>query len=143
MSNKAQLGGDAGFVALELALGVAVLLLPVAAIVLTIPTWSERQTTARAIAREVARIVARDGLCDTVVATGLATVMAANLGVRRDDVTVDLECAPGAPLPPGGSVQVDVTVRMPAVHLPALGTIGEWRWTARHREPVDLYGSAP
>ena len=34
-----------GFVATELALGVGVLLLPVVFVVLTIPSWSERQTT--------------------------------------------------------------------------------------------------
>ena len=55
---------------------------------------------------------------------------------------VELECEPGDALAPGSELAVSVTVRMPAVHLPALGTVGEWSWTARHREPVDLYGSA-
>ena len=62
---------EGGFVAAELALGVGVLLLPVAFVVLTIPSWSERQTTGRAIAREVGRAVARDGWCDTALANDL------------------------------------------------------------------------
>ena len=61
------LGRERGFVATEFVLGVGVLLLPVVVVVLTIPTWSERQTTARAIAREVARTVAREGFCDPAV----------------------------------------------------------------------------
>jgi hypothetical protein len=133
--------GEGGFVATELALGIGVLLLPVAVVVLTIPTWSERQTTARAIAREVARVVARAGYCDDVVAHGLADLMAANLGLDHRDLQVELDCVPGASLAPGGDVQVSVTVQMPAVHLPALGSVGAWSWTARHRQPVDLYGS--
>ena len=135
--------GAEGFVAVEFALGVAVLLLPVAAIVLVIPTWSERQTSARAIAREVGRTVARDGACRPDLASDLADTMGANLGLRRTDVAVALDCATGAPLPAGAELEVTVTVRMPAVELPVLGGLGEWSWSARHRQPVDLYGSEP
>jgi hypothetical protein len=134
---------EAGFIAAELALGVAVLLLPVAAVVLTIPTWSQRQTTGRAIVREVARIVARDGTCDADAGVRLAETMAVNLGLARDDLTVDLGCVARSPLEPGTSLQASVTIRMPAVHLPGLGSVGEWTWTARHRHPVDAYLSAP
>jgi hypothetical protein len=135
--------GDHGVVALELALGVAVLLLPVAAIVLVIPTWSERQTSARAIAREVARTVARDGVCRPDVASGVADTMSANLGLPVSGVTVVLECTPGTMLEPGTDLGVTVTVDMPAVELPVLGPLGGWNWSARHRQPVDRYGSEP
>jgi hypothetical protein len=134
---------ESGFVATEFALGVGVLLLPVVVVVLTIPTWSERQTTARAIAREVGRAVAREGLCNDAVAADLADIMAMNLGLARADLEVGLDCASGAPLAPGDEVQVSVTVQMPAVRLPAIGSVGAWSWTARHRQPVDLYGSLP
>jgi hypothetical protein len=134
---------DSGFVALELALGVSVLLLPVAALVLVIPTWSERQTSARAIAREVGRSVAREGVCRVDGASAMADTMSANLGLHRADVGVLLDCAPGARLAPGADLEVTVTVRMPAVQLPVLGAIGEWDWSARHRQPVDQYGSDP
>lgn len=131
-----------GFVATELALGIAVLLVPVVVVVLTLPSWSERQTTGRAIAREVGRAVARDGWCNTVLANSFGGSMAANLGLARADLEVGLDCAPDTALVPGSAVQVSVTVRMPAIHLPALGSVGAWSWTARHREPVDRYGTA-
>jgi hypothetical protein len=136
-------GGAAGFVAIEFALGVAVLLLPVAAIVLVMPTWSERQTSARAIAREVGRSVARDGACRPDLATDLADTMGANLGLLRAGVHVALDCVAGALLAPGDDLEVTVTVRMPAVELPGLGGLGAWSWSSRHRQPVDVYGSEP
>jgi hypothetical protein len=132
-----------GFVATELALGVAVLLVPVAALVLTLPTWSQRQTTARAIAREVGRAVAREGFCDTALAASLTDLMSANLGLPRPDVDVHLACAPNAALVAGDHLEVSVDVRMPAVHVPGIGDVGAWSWSARHRQPVDSYGSAP
>ena len=135
--------GEDGFTAAELALGLGLLLFPVAMLVLTLPTWSERQTTARAIAHEVAREVAREGVCDTAAATGLGTIMARNLGLPAGDATVALDCAAGEPLPRGGSVEAAVTVAIPAVHLPGFGDVAAWSWTARHREPIDQYGSIP
>jgi hypothetical protein len=131
--------GSGGFVAVELVAGLALLLLPVALVVLTLPTWSERQSTARAIAREVARQTARAGWCDTDGAQALAGRMAGNLGVPPGGASVAVSCAPGDVLPPGGAVEVAVTVRMPAVHLPAVGDVAAWSWTARHRQPVDTY----
>ena len=132
---------DRGFVATELVLGIAVLVLPVVAIVLTIPTWSERQTTARVIAREVARAVARSGVCDERFAADSAAEMGASLGLDPP-ARISLDCSAGSELAPGSDLQVSVTVTMPAVHVPALGSIGVWTWTARHRQPVDRYGSA-
>ena len=133
---------EAGFVATELAAGVALLVLPVALLVLTFPRWSERQTTARVIAREIARRSARDGVCDRGAASALAATMARNLGVAPRDVRVDLTCAVGTGLVPGSDVEARVTVAMPAVQVPGLGAVGAWSWTASHREPVDRYAAA-
>jgi hypothetical protein len=134
---------ERGVAAIELVLGVGVLLIPVALVVLTIPTWSERQTTARAIAREVARDLAGLGVCDADRASALGRTMAANLGLRAGDAQVRVDCIGGGALPPGGDLLAEVTVRMPAVHLLGIGDVGEWRWTARHRQPVDTYVGAP
>jgi hypothetical protein len=133
---------ERGFVATELALGIAVLLVPVACLVLTLPTWSERKTTARAIVREVARVVASTGVCDHDSARGLTAIMARNLGLPDGDATVELRCSPGAALVPGSELEAAVTVRMPAVDIPGVGPVGEWSWTARHRQPVDRYVSS-
>ena len=125
---------EAGFVATELVLGIGLLVVPVALVVLTLPGWSERQVTARVISREVARRIAGS--------RALGATMARNLGVPGEQVTVDVSCAAGAALVPGGDVEARVTVTMPAVDLPGIGAIGAWSWTARHREPVDRYVAA-
>jgi hypothetical protein len=133
---------EAGFVATELVVGIAVLVVPVALLVLTLPGWSERQVTARVISREVARRIARDGECDTDAVRVLAVDMARNLGVRAPDVSVAVDCADGQELEPGTDVEASVTVAMPAVQLPGLGAVGAWSWTANHREPIDRYAAA-
>jgi hypothetical protein len=130
---------EQGFVGAELALGVGLLLFPVALLVLTMPSWSERQTTGRVIARETARVVARAGRCDRDQAVAVGRTMAHNLGLSADDVHVRLGCDDGAPLEPGSEVQADVTVDLPAVDIPGIGPVGAWSWTARHREPVDVF----
>jgi hypothetical protein len=111
--------------------------------VLTLPTWSERQTTARAIAREVGRSTTVAGRCDRAAAEALAREMAGNLGLDARDVGVTLDCAPGARLPRGGTVTARVTVQVPAVAIPGIGSVGAWSWTAAHTETVDPYRSFP
>jgi hypothetical protein len=134
---------ERGFIATELALGLGLLVFPVALLVLTLPGWSERQATARVIAREVARRSAREGVCDEAAARSLAVTMARNLGVPADDFGVEVVCPGGAVLSPGADVEARVTVRMPAVEIPGIGAVGAWSWTAHHREPVDRYGGLP
>ena len=133
---------EAGFVATELALGVGLLVFPVALLVLTLPGWSERQVTARVISREVARRVAREGVCDAAAARALGAAMAHNLGVPGDGRRSTCRCSDGTPLPPGSDIEARVTVTIPAVQVPGIGAVGAWSWTARHREPVDRYVAA-
>lgn len=132
---------DDGYVAAELALGVGLLVFPVALLVLTLPTWSERQATARSIAREVSRVVAVAGVCDRARATDTGHDMARNLGLSPGDVDVQLDCAPWQRLARGGNVRASVTVAVPAVAFPGIGSVGAWSWTAHHSEPVDQYRS--
>jgi hypothetical protein len=134
---------ERGFIATELALGLGLLVFPVALLVLTLPGWSERQATARVIAREVARRSARDGVCEDSVARALGVTMARNLGVPADEFDVEVVCPGGGVLSPDADVEARVTVRMPAVEIPGIGAVGAWSWTARHREPVDPYGGSP
>jgi hypothetical protein len=132
---------ELGFVAGELALGIGLLLFPVALLVLTLPTWSERQTTARSVAREVSRVVAVAGVCDRGRADDVGHDMARNLGLDPGDVDVQLDCASGQRLARGGSVRASVTVAVPAVTFPGIGSVGAWSWTAHHSEPIDQYRS--
>lgn len=127
---------ERGFVAAELAMGLGLLVFPIALLVLTLPGWSERQATARVITREVARRIAREGVCDAAAARSLGGSMARNLGVPSEGFEVTVVCS-------GGDVEARVTVQVPAVEIPGIGGVGAWSWTARHREPVDRYAAAP
>lgn len=138
---KRATGNDGGYVAAELALGLGLLVFPVAMLVLTLPTWSERQSTARSIAREVARSVAVEGRCDVASAREVGETMSRNLGITSGQVDVSLDCASGERLRRSADVTARVTVSMPAVDIPGIGGVGAWSWTAEHREPVDQYRS--
>ena len=50
--------GDRGQAAIELPLGFALILLPVAVVVMVVPQWPERQTVATAAAKEAATLYA-------------------------------------------------------------------------------------
>lgn len=132
---------ERGYIAAELALGVGLLIFPIALLVLTLPTWSERQTTARSIAREVSRVVAVAGVCDRGRAAETGHEMARNLGLSPGDIDVQLDCTPGQRLLRGGNVGASVTIAVPAVTVPGIGSVGAWSWTAHHSEPVDQYRS--
>jgi hypothetical protein len=134
---------ERGFVAVELVAGLAVLVLPVALLVLALPAWGERQDVARVVAREVGRTIATDGRCRPSVAGRLGATVATNLGVRARDLSVVLDCAPGAELPRGGGVTVAVTVVEPGLRIPGIGRVAEWSFTTRHTEPVDRYAGVP
>jgi len=138
---RAGANAEGGYVAAELALGVGLLVFPVAMLVLTLPTWSERQSAARAIAREAARTVAAEGECDTDAARRVSSTMAANVGLRGGTIDVALDCPAGRRLLRGGTVTASVTVTMPAVDIPGIAEVGAWSWTAHHTEPVDQYRS--
>src|SRR5262249_33141494 len=133
--------GERGYVAGELALGIGLLLFPVALLVLALPAGSERQTTARSIAREVSRVVAVAGVCDRGRAADTGRDMAQNLGLAPGDIDVQLDCSSGKRLQRGGNVRASVTVAVPAVRFPGIGSVGAWSWTAHHTEPVDQYRS--
>jgi hypothetical protein len=124
-----------------MSLGITLFLIPVALLVITISTWPERQTVARAAAVEAARVAVLADSWDQGVAAGQAAVTraAANHGLEPKDLTVSWEGG----LARGASVTAKVTVRIPTVVLPGLTTIEASSWTASHTERVDSYRSYP
>jgi hypothetical protein len=134
---------ERGFVAIELAAGAALLVFPVALLVASLPGWFDRQSLARQAARDAARAVALDGTCRPEVASGAAAKITEGGGLDPSEVSVELECDTGSALERDGVVTARVTVDMPAVAVPLVGSVGAWKWTAAHREPVDPYGSRP
>jgi hypothetical protein len=130
-------GADGGSSAVELPLGVALILFPVAMVVMVIPQWPERQTVATAAAKEAASLYAgADGAEEGA--------FAAHAAVDRAAVNYGL---PGLRLRLSGAwcrgctVTAEVTVAIPAVQVPFVGTIGDTSWTASSAARVEDFGS--
>lgn len=132
---------EGGAVAVELPLALGLLLLPLALMVITVPTWPERQTVARAAAIEASRTAVLAGSWEEGVDAGNEAVAQAarNYGLDPSDLSVKWSGAFGR----GEAMTASVTVRIPALVLPGLTTVEAWSWTARHSERLDDYRSLP
>lgn len=136
-----RLAGQRGQVPVEFALAVGLLIFPVTILVASLPVWVERQSAARVAAQEAAReVVLADTWADGTRSGALvAERVAANHGIPPGDLSVGFR----GELERGAEVAALVTVRMPALVLPGIGSVGEWSWTVSHTEQVDLYRSFP
>jgi hypothetical protein len=128
-----------GGVPIELCLGVGLLLLPTVLLVLTLPTWVERQSLARLVAQEASRALAAsaswsEGVTD---ATALARTVAANHSLGLGELRLSL----AGRLERGATVSATVTVRVPASPVPGWGDVGGFDVTEAHSEVVDPYRS--
>ena len=127
-----------GFVAIELVLAIGLLLFPVVLLVASLPQWSERQHAAIVAAREAARVAGQAWPADgDVDAERVAREVVATYGIADGDVTITVSPPPGR----GGLVTATVTVRMPALAVPLLASVGAWSWTARESVRIDDYRS--
>lgn len=126
-------------VVLEWPLAVFLLLVPIAAMVMLLPKWSERQTLARDAAATAARIAVLEADPGKAMRAGEDAVAqtATNFDVDRNDLSIEWS----GDLSRGGAVTATVSVRMPAVVFPGLGTVDAWSWSSSHTERVDDYRS--
>lgn len=129
--------GEAGFVAAEWVAAVGFLLLPMAALVLSFPTWAERQGMARVAAQEAARALA---LADDTAAGAhagavLVDEIARNHGVDPADVSLSYDGTATR----GNRVRATVSVQLPALVFPGIGSLGTVRWSTHHSELVDQF----
>ncbi len=133
------MNSERGAVAVELPAAIGLLLLPLALLVITIPTWPERQTVARSAASEAARTAVLASSWEEGIDAGadVVALAAQNYGLDQADLTVSWEGAFGR----GESITATVTVRMPALVVPGLTTVDPWTWSASHTERVDDYRS--
>lgn len=148
---------DDGYVPIELALGAGLLVLPVAILALSFPTWVERRSMAEVAAQEAARVVvlAPDATAGVLAGEELVARVAGNHDVPATDVSVcwsvhAADAPPPGPctgldaLPRGAAVSAHVTVAMPALSFPGLGThLDAFEHTVVHTEHVDRYRSFP
>lgn len=128
-----------GFAAAELMLASAVLVIPLALLLLSLPGWFERASLADMAAATAAREVV---LADTwpqglQQGTAEAQQLAANHQLPAGHLTV----AYRGRLARGATVTAQATVRMPGFTVPFMGSFGSWSLTRSHTEAVDLYRS--
>lgn len=130
---------DRGSAVLEWPLASLLLLIPVAIMVILLPTWSEHQT----VARDAATVAAREAVLASTPEEALAAGDDAafrtveNFGLNAEEVSVTW----AGDLSRGGSITATVTVRMPAIVVPGWGGVDAWSWSASHTERVDDYRS--
>lgn len=140
---------DRGHAAVELALAVGVLLLPVALVVSSFGPWSERRVLAESAAAEAARVA----VIELDHRSGAAAVRRAVIshGLSEDLVrlgwcgssTGPLSTPVGScPLTRGSTATAIVEVWVPLVETPWGGVGGLWV-RAMHAEPVDVFRSLP
>jgi hypothetical protein len=141
MLTNASAEPEQGSVAVELSLGIGLLVLPMALLVLLLPTWLERQSMARVAAQEAARsvAVAADPQQASAIASEVVTRIAVNHGLPADAITVRISGGLGR----GQVVTATVTVDMPATSFPGLTEVGGFSYTTAHREVIDPYRSLP
>ena len=130
---------ERGMAVLEWPLAVFILLVPIAAMVTLLPTWSERQTVARDAAATAARVAVLEGDAEQAMTAGeqAARRAATNFGIDPEDLTVTWSGDLGR----GSAVTATVTVRMPVAVFPGLGSVEAWSWSSSHTERVDDYRS--
>lgn len=136
---------DRGHAAVELALAVGVLLLPVALVVTGFGPWSERRVEAEAAAAEAARSAVLELSHEAGVATALT--ITGSYGIPPHLVRIgwcgsDPATTPSGscPLERGAVVTVSVEVWTPLVDTP-WGPVGGLWVSGEHSEPIDLYRS--
>lgn len=136
---------DGGFALPEFVVGTALLLLPVAVLVVMLPVWAEAQTAGRVAAQQAARAAVLESTTPAArrAAQQAAEEAAADHGHRlATPVVLEGEVAVG----PGGSqslVTVRVTMALPALRLPLVGELGTVEWTTSSTQAVDVYRSRP
>lgn len=139
------MGRESGHAAIELALGVGLLLVPAAIVVLGFGPWSERAVFAEAAAAEASRAAVLALGVDS--GTSVLREMADNYGLGDGDVRVgwcgSVPVAGGAGVcgfARGAAVTAEVQVWVPGVQTP-WGSIGGVWISRSHSEIVDLYRS--
>lgn len=123
--------GERGTAAMELPLLIALVLVPLGLLVITVPTWIERQHAARVAASEAGRAIVTSTSDDPL---GEAEAVVAAVGLGHGLPAGALELGVPPVLVRGAMVTVEVTVEIPAVRLPGLTSLAPVRWTASHTE---------
>lgn len=138
---RALRGDDAGIVVMELVLTICLWLFPITILVVSLPTWIERQSLGRLAAQEAAREVV---LADSWAAgAARAQAVTTQLALNHDVDPGDLDLALGGALTRGATVTATVTVQVPALSVPFLTDAPGFDLSFTAAEAVDQYRSFP
>lgn len=132
-----------GFVTVQWTLGLALVVLPAAAIVLSIAPWYQRAAVASLAAQEGARAAVLAD--DWTTALGSVEMIEERFGTKACGdgcLRLTLSSASGS-LTRDAIVAVDAAIRMPAVVIPFAGEVGSFTYSVTHRERVDPYRGFP
>ncbi len=129
---------DRGSAALELVLGIGLLVVPIVLLFALVPPLLEARSVARLGAAEAARVIV---LGDGSVASH-AEATAAARAVAGPEAAVSF-CDGTCVVARGTVVEVGVDVVTREVDVPLVGMIGGLSVSATHREQVDAYRSLP
>ena len=108
-------------------------------VVMLVPQWPERQTVATAAAKEAATTLANAPDVETGMsrATEAVATAATNHGLPPGSMTVEFSgdwCR-------ACTVTASVSVVIPAIDVPLVGTVGSFTWTASSSARIDDYRS--
>lgn len=132
---------ERGATPVELALGVMLLVVPVAIIVLSIAPVFEHRNFVRRAAAEAARIMVLTNGDPTAEALAAVDAQAGSMGIDPGNVTVVLCGGLTCSVDRGAVVTVEVTVLVE--ELSSFLPIGNITVHAVHSEQVDMYRSRP
>jgi len=136
-----RLHDDAGIVVMELVLTVCMWLFPISILVVSLPTWVERQSLGRLAAQEAARevVLADSWSAGAAQAQQVVNQLALNHDVDPGDLALEL----GGSLARGTTVTATVTVQVPALTVPFVAEAPGFSLSFTAAEAVDQYRSIP
>lgn len=135
------MSSERGATPVELALGVMLLVVPVAIIVLSIAPVFEHRNFVRRAAAEAARTMVLSTGDPSAEALAVIGAQASAMGISTDNITVLLCGGSTCAVDRGSVVTVDVTVLVE--ELSSFLPIGTITVNAVHSEQVDMYRSRP
>lgn len=124
---------------IDMVVAVGLLMIPMVMLVASLPRWIETRSMAELAAQEAARTVVLANAQPAGEAAGTATArqIADNNGVAGSSLTVTYLGV----LDWGEEITATVTVPMPVLDLPLIGTITVGDFSTSHTERVDDYRS--
>ena len=129
---------EAGFIAVEWVAAIVLLLIPMVLLGAGVSRWPERQQVARAAAAEGARAAVLSDTQALAVANPnrVADEVAANYGVPAGELTVRVDAATWDW---GEDVTVTVTVAIPALDIPGVGSWSPGEWSTAATQRIEDY----